>query len=219
MLITWSLTAGNFVQVNSIVLPLKEFSIDPLFLGIVFAILVGFTILGGTLRFAKIAGRIVPLMALLYFIASLVILITHSGNILPAFKTIIKAAFQPIAFSGGVLGFGFFHAISSGFARGIFATDAAVGIAPILQSGAREKKPILEGFVAMTAPFFVMIICSMTILVLMITNAWREPNLESTNMCVWAFSKGIHEVSSLPRGATRSVLPFSIFANSFPQTT
>ena len=55
---------------------------------------------------------------------------------------------------------------------------------------AREKKPILEGFVAMTAPLFVMVICSITILVLMTTGALQS-GLQSTNMCVWAFEKGL----------------------------
>jgi AGCS family alanine or glycine:cation symporter len=186
-----AITTGNLVQVNSIILPLKEIGINPFLVGIVLAILVGIVILGGTMRFARVAEVVVPVMALLYIISAAIILVIYYDKIIPALSLVIFSAFKPLALAGGGLGYGFFYALSSGFQRGVFATDAGVGVAPILQSGAREKKPVLEGFVAMTAPLFVIIICTMTVLVLMVTDAWVKSGLESTNMCAWAFEKGL----------------------------
>ncbi len=186
-----ALTTGNFVQVNSIILPMKAIGINPFLLGVILAVFVAIVILGGTLRFAKVAEIIVPVMALLYLISAIIIVSIHYDKILYAFYLIFSSAFKPVTLAGGAIGYGFISALSSGFERGIFATDAGVGIAPILQSGAREKNPHLEGFVAMTAPLFVMIICTLTVLVLIVTNAWEVKGLESTNMCAWAFEKGL----------------------------
>jgi alanine or glycine:cation symporter, AGCS family len=186
-----ALTVGNFVQVNSVVLPLEQIGINPILLGVTLAVIVGIVVLGGTLRFARVAEVVVPFMAVLYFFSATYILVIHADKIIPAISVIVSASVKPIAITSGAIGYGFFYALSSGFSRGVFATDAGVGIAPILQSGAREKKPVLEGCVAMTAPLFVMIICSMTVLVLMVTDAWQVSGMESTNMCAWAFEKGM----------------------------
>lgn len=186
-----ALITGNFVQVNSILLPLEGIGIDPFTLGIVLAFLVGIVILGGILRFARVVEVIVPLMAFIYLVAAIIILFLHYEKIPSALNLIFKGAFEPISMPGGVLGYGIFYALSSGFKRGIFATDAGVGIAPILQSGAKEQNPVSEGLVALTAPLFVLIICTMTFLVLLVTNAWTDSGMESTNMCVWAFENGL----------------------------
>jgi len=189
-----AITAGNLVQVNSVVLPLTAMGVSPWILGLVMTVIIAVVILGGTLRFARFAEVVVPFMAVIYILAALYIIGIYYDRIGFAFAQIFIGAFKPVSVGSGLLGYGFLMAISNGFQRGIFATDAGVGIAPILQSGAREKKPILEGFVAMTAPLFVLIICTLTILVLLVTKANTDSGLESTNMCAWAFTQGLGSV-------------------------
>ena len=186
-----ALFAGNFIQVNSITLPLENIGIPLPWIAVSLTLLTGAVILGNTQRLVRVVEVIVPAMAILYLAASFVILARYYDKIFDAFGLILSSSFNPVALAGGALGYGFFHALATGFERGILATDAGVGIAPILQSGAKEKNSIMEGLVAIVAPFLVMIICTITFLILIVTNAWEESGMESTNMCVWAFEKGL----------------------------
>ncbi|MBI3900511.1 MAG: sodium:alanine symporter family protein, partial [Chlamydiia bacterium] len=183
---------GNFAQVNSMVLPLGHLGVPPFVMGIVMAFFIALVILGGVQRVAKVSSAVVPLMALLYLGAALVILGRHADQILPAMKIIFFSAFgRSEALLGGVLGLSVMKALTTGFDRAIFATDAGTGTVPILQAGTRTKDPISVGIVALVSPFMVMIVCTATALVLMITGAFMEPDLKSTNMVAYAFGVGV----------------------------
>ena len=93
---------------------------------------------------------------------------------------------------GGILGMGVCKAITTGFDRGLFATDAGTGIVPILQASARSKIPSYDGLATLIAPVMVMIVCTATGLVLLVTGAWQVPGLQSTNMVTHAFTTGLN---------------------------
>lgn len=186
-----ALTVGNFAQVNSVILPLQKMGLNPFICGVVLAIFVGVVLLGGIQRISKFASFIVPIKAALYLGTALIILGLHIDKVLPAFKLMFTAAFDPQSVLGGALGFSIVKAISSGFDRGLFATDAGTGIVPILQSSARTSNPIIDGVVTLIAPFFVMIVCTTTGLVLLVTGVWQESGLQSTNMVTQAFQEGL----------------------------
>lgn len=184
-------TVGNLAQVHSVILPLKKIGIDPLVSGIGIAFFAALVIFGGLQRFARVASSIVPVMALLYFGAAVIILCMHLELIFPAFWLMIQAAFDFSSVVGGIAGYGIVKAITSGFDRGIFATDAGTGVVPILQASARTKNPVIDGVVTLIAPFLVMVVCTTTGLVLIVTGAWKIPELHSTNMVTFAFEQGI----------------------------
>lgn len=186
-----AITVGNFAQINSMVLPLQKMGINPLVCGSVFAILLALVLIGGIQRIARFASIIVPLKAFLYLIFALIILVFNYEHILPSFKLMFASAIDVNAAAGGVLGFGTLKSISTGFNRGVFATDVGTGIVPILQSSARTEHPVVDGLVSLIAPFFVMIVCTMTGLVLLTTGAWEQVGLQSTNMVTYAFSSGL----------------------------
>jgi AGCS family alanine or glycine:cation symporter len=186
-----ALTVGNFAQINSVILPLEKLGLPPLFCGFVIAALVGVVILGGIQRVAKFAAFIVPLKAFLYLGTAIIILGIHIDQVIPAFKLMFQAAYDPKSALGGIFGFTAVKAISSGFDRGLFATDAGTGIVPILQSSARTTNPVIDGVVTLVAPFLVMIVCTTTGLVLLVTGVWQDPTLQSTNMVTQAFQEGL----------------------------
>lgn len=188
-----ALTAGNFTQVNSMVLPLEQLGVPALLTALGTAALVAVVILGGMQRFAKIASSIVPLMALFYFGTAFLILIFHCDRILPSFIQMLQAAFSPSALWGGTLGYGVIKTITTGFDRGIFATDAGTGIVPILQASTQSNNPILNGIVTLIAPVLVMIVCTTTGLVIMLTGVWPS-DLQSTNLVIAAFEQGLGSV-------------------------
>lgn len=184
-----ALTVGNFAQINSIALPLNALGLDPLFCGIIMMVIVAAVTLGGIRRLAKVASSVVPVMAVIYLVAALFVLGMNYQKISHAFWQMISAAFDVSALVGGTLGFGLVKALTIGFERGIFATDAGTGIVPILQSSARTKHPVIDGVVTLVAPFIVMIMCTTTGLILLVTGAFEQPGLQSTNMVTYAFSQ------------------------------
>jgi AGCS family alanine or glycine:cation symporter len=184
-----ALTVGNFAQINSIVLPLNSLGINPLICGIVMMVVVAAVTFGGIQRLARVASSIVPVMALVYLLAALIVLAMNYQAILPAFQKMLAAAFDTSSVVGGALGYGIVKALSVGFGRGVFATDAGTGIVPILQSSARTKHPVVDGVVTLVAPFIVMVICTATGLMLIVTGAFEQPGLQSTNMVTYAFAQ------------------------------
>lgn len=185
-----ALTVGNFAQINSVTLPLQELGFDPLMSSIVIAGLVALVILGGVSRLAGFASYVVPFKAALYLGTAFVIISFNCDKVIPAFQLMFSSAFDLTSVGGGVLGFAMFKALGTGFDRGIFATDAGTGIVPILQASAKTKHPVIDGIVTLVAPLMVMIVCTTTGLVLIITGAF-ETGLVSTNMVTYAFSKGL----------------------------
>jgi AGCS family alanine or glycine:cation symporter len=192
-----SVTVGNFAQVNSMSLPLRQLGLDPFYFGLALAFLVAIVSIGGITRIAKFTSLLVPLKAALYLGVALTIILLNFEKVLPALYVMFHTAFNPQALLGGFLGIGILKVITTGFDRGIFATDAGTGIVPILQASARTTHPMVDGAVTLVAPFLVMVVCTMTGLILLITGAWQMPGLESTNMVTYAFKVGIgHEIGA-----------------------
>ena len=185
-----AITVGNFAQINSMTLPMQKLDISPLRCSLVLAFFVGLVLIGGIQRISRVAAVVVPIKAFLYVFFAFVILYFNSNKIIQAFDLMFSEAFNFKAAGGGVLGATVLKAMTTGFNRGIFATDAGTGIVPILQSSARTEHPVVDGLVTMVAPFMVMLVCTITGLVLITTGAF-ETDLQSTNMVTHAFSVGL----------------------------
>lgn len=135
-------------------------------IGIIMAILVAIVIIGGIKRIARVTEKLVPLMAIVYVIASLVIILTHLTEIPAAIGQIISGAFTPEAGVGGVAG-----VIIQGFRRAAFSNEAGAGSAAIAHAAVRTKYPASEGLVALLEPFIdTVVICTMTAIVIVLFN-------------------------------------------------
>lgn len=167
---------GNTIQANSVADVLKStFAVPHLVTGIIMAILAALVLIGGIKRIANVAGKLVPLMAIAYVVAGLVILITNYQAIPPAFSLIFTHAFTPIAATGGFAGAAVWAAIRFGVARGIFSNEAGLGSAPIAHAAAATNSPVQQGSIAMLGTFIdTIIICSITGLVIITTGAWSQ---------------------------------------------
>lgn len=208
-------TVGNLVQMNSISLPLIELGISPLIIGLVMAALVGGVILGGLHRFSAVVSYVVPIMAICYLIACMIILGLNADKIIPALNTILTAAFKPVPVASGILGYTVMQGVMSGFDRGLFATDCGVGVAPIIHASVdsshtpRVQTALTQGLISTLSPFIVMVVCTLTGLVLIITDAWNITGLESTNVCIEAFRRGFH------REAAGHIITLTLFFFAF----
>lgn len=182
-------TAGDFVQVNSVALPLTKIGISPWITGVAMMFVVGFAVLGGAMRIASVSSVLVPAMALFYIGGSLVALGMCHDQLLGALSLIGKSAFGFGPAIGGIAGFGVMQAALTGFNRAIFATNAGTGLPPMLQSASCSKHPVIDGVAALLGPFMVMLVCTVTFLLLMVTGAYQQPGLQSTNMVLFGFSQ------------------------------
>ncbi len=135
-------------------------------IGIIMAILVGVVIIGGIKRIAKVTEKVVPFMAGIYVLASLIIIFSNFGNLPLAISQIFSGAFTPAAGVGGLIG-----ALLVGFQRAAFSNEAGAGSAAIAHSAVNTTYPASEGIVALLEPFIdTVVICTMTALVIIMFN-------------------------------------------------
>lgn len=135
-------------------------------IGLFLAILVGIVIIGGIKKIARVTEKIVPFMAGIYILASLVIIFANIQYMGEAFSMIFSGAFTPEAGLGGVLG-----VIIVGFQRAAFSNEAGAGSAAIAHSAVKTRYPASEGIVALLEPFIdTVVICTMTALVIIFFN-------------------------------------------------
>ena len=167
---------GNTIQANSVADVMHEtFAVPHWITGFIMAVLAAMVLLGGIKRIARVAGKLVPFMALAYVSAGLVILIINFNELPNAFGLIFTHAFTPIAATGGFAGAAMWAAIRFGVARGIFSNEAGLGSAPIAHAAASTNSPVQQGSIAMLGTFIdTIIICSITGLVIITSGAWTQ---------------------------------------------
>jgi AGCS family alanine or glycine:cation symporter len=136
--------------------------------GLIISIILGFVIIGGIKSIAKVTSRLVPLMAIIYLMAGLIIILINITGVPDAIIRIVSEAFSPSAAAGGALG-----ALIIGFQRAAFSNEAGLGSAPIAHSAVKSDIPVTEGIVSVLEPFIdTIIICTVTALVIVITGMY-----------------------------------------------
>jgi len=167
---------GNTIQANSVADVIHStFAVPHIISGIVMAVLAAMVLLGGIKRIGNVAGKLVPLMALAYVSAGMVILVLNFNELPHAFSLVFTHAFTPIAATGGFAGAAVWAAIRFGVARGIFSNEAGLGSAPIAHAAASTNDPVQQGSIAMLGTFIdTIIVCSITGLVIISSGAWTQ---------------------------------------------
>ena len=190
-----SLGTGNMAQSNSISNVLDiNYGIPTWATGLLISTLVLLVIIGGIKRIAEITSKLVPFMAILYFLATLLIIILFYKQIPHAFKLIFINAFTGTAKTGGFIGSVFIMTLIYGVRRGLFSNEAGQGSAAIAHAAAKTEYPVREGLVASVGPFIdTLVICTLTALVVILTGSWKN-GIEGVGMTVEAFSDGLEKV-------------------------
>ena len=162
-----ALGIGNMFQSNQAYVQLNHVSGGALdgygwLVGLIMAAVVFAVIIGGIKSIAKVAGRIVPFMAIFYCVFA-VIVIVMNANVLPeAIANIFTGAFTGEGVAGGALG-----AMIIGFQRAVFSNEAGIGSAAIAHSAVKTHEPVTEGVVSLLEPFIdTIVICTITALVI-----------------------------------------------------
>ncbi|THB62591.1 MAG: sodium:alanine symporter family protein, partial [Spirochaetaceae bacterium] len=186
-----ALGIGNMVQANTMADSLQTgFNIPPIATGIAAVILVGLVILGGIKRIGQTAEKVVPFMAIVYILGSLIILALNFKAIPSAFGQIFYYAFNPMAATGGFAGSTVAMSIRFGIARGIFSNEAGLGAASIVHAQAKNS-PTGQGLWGIWEVFIdTIVVCSMTALVILVTGV-LETGETGASLASEAFSKGL----------------------------
>ena len=163
--------------------------------GVIVTICVGLVVIGGIKRIAKVSEVIVPVMAIIYIVCTLIIVITNIKNVPSAIVSVVKNAFVPDAVIGGATGITIKLAMQKGIGRGIFSNEAGLGSAPIAAAAAKTKDAVRQGLVTMTGTFIdTIVICTLTGLSIVTTQANYEyvPNkFEGVNITTFAWQNGL----------------------------
>lgn len=167
---------GNAVQSNSIASSFDTaFGIPQWIMGLIVAVLALFIFSGGMKRIAKVTETMVPLMAALYIIGSLIVIIYNWRNIPLAFYEIFVGAFAPSSIAGGAVGATIKLALTKGVARGLFSNEAGMGSTPHAHAVAKVDHPVEQGHAAMIGVFIdTFVVLTMTALVIVTTRALPE---------------------------------------------
>ena len=185
--------SGNMPQINNIASVLDStFSIPKLTTGLVLGVMLWMIIAGGIKRIAKIASKLVPIMAVIYFGGALVVVAENYQNIIPSFHSIFSQVFSGSAAAGGFLGASFAMSLKLGVARGLYSNEAGQGSSPIAHASAKAEHSVEQGMVSILEPFIdTIVVCSVTALVILSSGAWTqkyENTFERSSMAIFAGS-------------------------------
>ncbi len=151
-----------------------EVNIAKFIIGIVLTIISGIVIIGGIQRIGVWAGKMVPLMIVIYFFSVLAILLINFDKVPHYFALIITDAFAATNYHGspalgGMLG----GLIVTGVRRASFSNEAGIGTAPMALGASQSSEPIREGLVSMLSPAIdTLLVCSLTALAILVTGVW-----------------------------------------------
>ena len=187
---------GNMVQANSIGAAFTEafgafnITISPVIIGVIVAAIAAFVFLGGTQRLASVVEKIVPIMAGVYIVGSLILIIMNIANVPAAIKMIFVGAFDPQAVLGAGAGIAVKEAIRFGVARGLFSNEAGMGSTPHAHARATAENPHKQGLCAMISVFIdTFVILNLTVFSVLTTGA-LESGKNGTALTQAAFMRG-----------------------------
>jgi AGCS family alanine or glycine:cation symporter len=189
-----SFGTGSLPQINSIADSMNSaFGLNEMLVGGVLAVLLGFVIIGGIKRIAAVTSKLVPGMAILYFVGAFAVIFNNLGNIWPSLVSIVADVFTGSAATGGFLGASIAFAFNRGVARGLFSNEAGQGSAPIAHASAKAHEPVSEGLVAILEPFIdTIVICTITGLVLLSSGVWNQKHVNNFDQADMTFIQGTY---------------------------
>jgi alanine or glycine:cation symporter, AGCS family len=162
-------------------------------IGTILMIVSGIVIIGGIQRIGSWAGKMVPLMIIIYFFSVLAILVINIDKVPAYFMMIITDAFAATHYHGepalgGLVG----GLIVAGVRRASFSNEAGIGTAPMALGASRSKEPIREGLVSMASPVIdTLVVCTLTALAILVTDVWKTSGTNGVTLTTTAFESSL----------------------------
>ncbi|WP_391488235.1 alanine/glycine:cation symporter family protein [Leclercia tamurae] len=162
----------NTVQAHSVAHALRfAFGLPEIITGGVMALFTLVVILTGIKGVARLMQWMVPVMALLWVIASMVVCAWHADQLPAVFTLIVKSAFGWREAAAGALGYTLSQALTAGFQRGMFSNEAGMGSTPNAAAAAASwpPHPASQGIVQMIGVFVdTIIICTASAMIVLL---------------------------------------------------
>ncbi|MCU0367259.1 MAG: amino acid carrier protein [Cyclobacteriaceae bacterium] len=182
-----SLKASSFTLLGFEISTLK-FTI-----GTILMIISGIVIIGGIQRIGKWAGKMVPLMIILYFLTVISIILINASEVPRYLWMVITDAFAANHYHGnpalgGVVG----GLIVAGVRRASFSNEAGIGTAPMALGASKSTEPIREGLVSMISPAIdTLLVCTLTALAILVTGVWQTSEANGVTLTATAFESSL----------------------------
>ncbi len=173
------LGTGNATQVNTITASINSaltsyglvnassIGTVNLIIGIICCVLVAIVLLGGIKRIGNVTEKLVPFMAVFFILLGLGVVVIHYKNIPSVFASIFAGAFNPSAFTGGVVG-SLFVTMRRGVSRGIFSNEAGIGTGSMAHACADVDHPVKQGLFGIFEVFAdTIVVCTLTALTIL----------------------------------------------------
>ncbi len=177
-----------------------QVSILKFVIGSVLMIISGIVIIGGIQRIGSWAGKMVPLMIVIYLFSVLGILVLHITEVPHYLWMVITDAFAANHYHGepalgGIVG----GLIVAGVRRASFSNEAGIGTAPMALGASKSAEPIREGLVSMISPAIdTLLVCTLTALAILVTGVWQTSGANGVTLTATAFETSL--------GATGKIL-------------
>ena len=196
----------------------RTFHLSPFLCGIIFALITFYMIKGGIRRIASVSAIMVPVMAILYVLAGIIIIVINYRNIPSAFCEIFRCAFDFSGVRGGFIGFFLSDAIRYGFSRGLFSNEAGMGSAPTAHCASAETNPKKQAVWGVFEVFCdTVAVCGITALAIAVSGKKAETNpsalIYNIFTDIFGFSGGAFLSISIAFFALASIFCWYIYGN------
>jgi AGCS family alanine or glycine:cation symporter len=134
--------------------------------------LVTYTALGGVNRLATVCAVLMPGFMIIYVLMCLYVIGANAENLGPVLSTVFSSAFSGHAAVGGFAGSTFMLSAQNGTARAVYSGDIGIGYDSTIQCETRNIYPECQARMAIFALLSDIIVCTMSMMVVLITGLW-----------------------------------------------
>lgn len=160
------------VQANAVARAMHfAFDVPPLVTGIILAVFALLAITHGIYGVARLMQWFVPVMALIWVLASLIICAMNIEQLPHIIWSIFDSAFGWQEAAGGTAGYTLSQAVTNGFQRSMFSNEAGMGSTPNAAAAAasRPPHPAAQGIVQMIGIFIdTTVICTASAMLILL---------------------------------------------------
>jgi len=145
------------------------------------------TAVNGVKRFANMCSAMMPIFMIFYVFLGIWIIFDHRTDLPYIFSQIFTSFYNhdyqtKDAVSGGV-----FLAAHYGISRAVYSGDIGIGYDSIMQSETQAQYPERQARMSIFALLSDSLICSISILVLLVTGVWKMDGLQPSEYIIRAF--------------------------------
>ena len=185
----------------------NAFGIPPIFTTVILVAVAAVIVLRKNAT-VKVLDILVPIMAVCYFVITIVIILLNIRSLPGVFERIIQEAFGIRQAAAG----GFGAVLMNGVKRGLFSNEAGSGSAPCAAAAAECDTPVKAGFIQALGVFIdTIVICSCTAMIMLLVPEKMIAGLEGMELLQTAMNYHLGKFGVIFIAVTLFLFSFSTF--------